>query len=295
MRRPPFEGVILLKQKLRVLLITGRVVKEHDYRRINELLRRMLESTGRFDVRITESFTGSTAKSLEEYDLVLLNYDGRNWLSEPEFVYWDDIAFQALYDFVGGGKGIVFYHSSFSLGPETPDEYLRMMGGGHDLTTGGRHNPKGDYTVHFSDEEHPITRSLKRDWFIVGDDMLPVITWHPKAKPHILATVFDSVEDYNVPGWPPQYMIHRLADGDPAKMPEINTDQPVAWTNEYDKGRVFVVTIGHDIDTLRRLNYLVMFVRGCEWAATGKVTLDVPDRTGDNRLIPWPYYNGEEQ
>jgi hypothetical protein len=107
MRRPPFEGVILLKQKLRVLLITGRVVKEHDYRRINELLRRMLESTGRFDVRITESFTGSTAKSLEEYDLVLLNYDGRNWLSEPEFVYWDDIAFQALYDFVGGGKGIV--------------------------------------------------------------------------------------------------------------------------------------------------------------------------------------------
>lgn len=78
MRRPPFEGVILLKQKLRVLLITGRVVKEHDYRRINELLRRMLESTGRFDVRITESFTGSTAKSLEEYDLVLLNYDGRN-------------------------------------------------------------------------------------------------------------------------------------------------------------------------------------------------------------------------
>lgn len=39
MRRPPFEGVILLKQKLRVLLITGRVVKEHDYRRINELLR----------------------------------------------------------------------------------------------------------------------------------------------------------------------------------------------------------------------------------------------------------------
>ena len=69
----------------------------------------MLESTGRVDVRITESFTGSTAKSLEEYVLVRLNYDGRNWLSEPVFVYWDDIAFQALYDFVGG-KGIVFYH-----------------------------------------------------------------------------------------------------------------------------------------------------------------------------------------
>ena len=78
-------------------------------------------------------------------------------------------------------------------------------------------------------------------------------------------------------------------------MPEINTVQPVAWTNEYGKGRSFIITIGHDIDTLRRMNYIVMFVRGCEWAASGNVTLPVPDRSGDNRFIPWPYYRKQEE
>lgn len=280
-------------KKLQVLLITGRVVKEHDYRKINEWLRLMLESTGRFDVRITEAFTGATARTLECFDLVLMNYDGRNWLNDPTFIYWDNVAFQALYDFVAGGKGIVFYHSSFSLGDETPDEYLRLMGGGHDLKTGGRHNPKGDFVVRFAEPEHPITRGLKSPWSIVGDDMLPVVTWHPQAKPRILATVFDSVHDYEVPGFPPAYMMQLIPDGDINKMPEINTDQPVAWTNEYGNGRAFIVTIGHDIDTLRRLNFLVMFVRGCEWAATGKVTIEPPDRTGEARLNPWPYYMAE--
>ncbi|WP_295836394.1 hypothetical protein [uncultured Microbacterium sp.] len=33
--------------------------------------------------------------------------------------------------------------------------------------------------------------------------------------------------------------------------------------------------------------------RGVEWAATGDVTLTGPDRRGDRRINPWPYYNGE--
>lgn len=281
-----------MKEKMKVLLITGMVVKEHDYRRTNELLRQLLESTGRFDVRITEEFNGATARTLEGYDLVLMNYDGKEWLLDPQFRYWDDTALQALYDFVSGGKGIVFYHSSFSYGKETPDEYHKMMGGGHDLKTGGRRNPSSDHIVHTANPAHPIMAGLAQEWMVVGDDFLPVIYWHPEAKPHILLTYFDGVEDYDVPGFPPKHLMDTMVpDGDIHKMPEINTEQPLAWTNEYGDGRAFVVTIGHDIDTLRRVDYLTMFVRGCEWAATGKVTIDKPDRTDDNRLNPWPYYN----
>ncbi len=36
-----------------------------------------------------------------------------------------------------------------------------------------------------------------------------------------------------------------------------------------------------------------MFPRGVEWAATGEITLSGPDRRGDRRFLPWPYYNGE--
>ena len=281
-----------MAKKIRVLLISGMVVKEHDYRKVNELLRLMLESTGRFDVRLTEEFNGATDRTLEDYDLILLNYDGKEWLADPQFTYWDESAMQAMYRFVSGGKGIVFYHSSFSLGAETPDEYFRMMGGGHNLRTGGRRNCKPDHMVNSADPEHPIMKGLADSFMVVGDDFLPVITWHPKAKPHILLTYFDAVEDYDVPGFPPKHLMETLVpDGDIHKMPEINTEQPLAWTNEYGAGRAFTITIGHDIDTMRREDFLTMFVRGCEWAANGAVTIDKPDRTGDNRLNQWPYYN----
>jgi len=36
-----------------------------------------------------------------------------------------------------------------------------------------------------------------------------------------------------------------------------------------------------------------MFPRGVEWAATGKVALEGPDRRGERRFLPWPYYNHE--
>ncbi|MDO4285252.1 MAG: ThuA domain-containing protein [Eubacteriales bacterium] len=279
---------------IRVLLITGRVVKEHDYFRINPLLKQMLESTGLFEVKITEEFKGATARTLEDYDLVLMNYDGKEWLSDPVFTYWGSESEQALYEFVAAGKGIVFYHSSFSCGEGTPDEYLKLMGGGHNLQTGGRRNPKSDFTVRLSDGEHPITKGLHREWMVVGDDFLPVITWHPEARVQILASVYDSVEDYRIPGFPPPHLKGLvIPDGDISRMPEINTYQPVAWTNEYGKGRAFVITIGHDIDTMRRIDFLTMFVRGAQWAATGEVTLEAPDRSGDNRLNPWPYYSGK--
>lgn len=282
--------------KYKVLLVTGLVDKEHDYRRTNAYLTEMLESTGIFDVKITEEFNGTTGRTLAGYDLVLMNYDGKEWLNDPIFTYWDDSTMDSLYQFVAEGKGIVFYHSSFSYGNGTPEEYLKMMGGGHNLKTGGRRNPKSDFIVKNADEQHPIMKGLDKEWMDIGDDFLPVITWHPEAKPHVLATVYDALEDYDVPDYPPASLKEILMpDGDLSKMPEINTDQPVAWTNEYGKGRSFIITIGHDIDTLRRMNYIVMFVRGCEWAASGNVTLPVPDRSGDNRFIPWPYYRKQEE
>lgn len=284
-----------MRKKLKVLLITGMVVKEHDYRRINGLLRQLLESTGRFDVRITEEFNGATEETLRGYDLALINYDGKEWLSDPAFQYWNGSALRALYSFVAGGKGAVFYHSSFSCGKETPEEYHRLMGGGHNLKTGGRRNPKSDHIVYNADPDHPIMAGLSQQWMIVGDDFLPVIEWHPQAKPHILATYFDALEDYQVPDFPPKHLMDTLVPGgDIREMPEVDTRQPVAWTNQYGEGRSFVVTLGHDIDTLRREDLMVMLLRGCEWAATGEVTIAPPDRSGENRLVPWPYYTGNK-
>ena len=47
----------------------------------------LLESTGRFKVKITEQFDGATKKSLESYDAVLINYDGKYYMTDPLAVF----------------------------------------------------------------------------------------------------------------------------------------------------------------------------------------------------------------
>ena len=44
----------------------------------------------------------------------------------------------------------------------------------------------------------------------------------------------------------------------------------------YGKGRIFHTTLGHDVNALSCVGFIVTFQRGAEWAATGKVTQKVP-------------------
>lgn len=37
-----------------------------------------------------------------------------------------------------------------------------------------------------------------------------------------------------------------------------------------------------------------IFCQDMEWAATGRATILSPDRSGEKRLIPWPYYDEEK-
>ena len=45
-------------EKIKVLIVSGKLTIEHTYRETNERIRTLLESTGRFDVKITEAFGG---------------------------------------------------------------------------------------------------------------------------------------------------------------------------------------------------------------------------------------------
>jgi type 1 glutamine amidotransferase len=44
----------------------------------------------------------------------------------------------------------------------------------------------------------------------------------------------------------------------------------------FGKGRVFHTTLGHDINGLSSVDFVVTFQRGAEWAASGQVTQKVP-------------------
>jgi type 1 glutamine amidotransferase len=47
-------------------------------------------------------------------------------------------------------------------------------------------------------------------------------------------------------------------------------------TLNYGKGRVFHTTLGHDVNALSSVDFVVTLQRGTEWAATGAVTQKIP-------------------
>ncbi|MBI3665850.1 MAG: ThuA domain-containing protein, partial [Acidobacteria bacterium] len=108
--------------KIQALLITGQ--NGHDWRATTPVLRKILEDTGRFEVRVVEEFRGTGPETLAPYDLVILNYFERR---RPE-LRWGERADNALLDFVRSGKGVVVYHFS-AAAFDGWDEYEKLCGG----------------------------------------------------------------------------------------------------------------------------------------------------------------------
>jgi type 1 glutamine amidotransferase len=47
-------------------------------------------------------------------------------------------------------------------------------------------------------------------------------------------------------------------------------------TIRYGKGRVFHTVLGHSVESMQCVGFLITFQRGVQWAATGKVSIQVP-------------------
>lgn len=50
----------------------------------------------------------------------------------------------------------------------------------------------------------------------------------------------------------------------------MGKDHPVAWWHPYEKGRVFVTLLGHNVEMYRDPQYLSHLMGGVYWAATGR-------------------------
>lgn len=286
--------------RLKVLIITGQDHFHHRWRESSTHLRAVLECDQRFDVKITEEFTGTTAATLEPYDVAILNYFGAEAPGDLE-ARWGAAAESALFSHVDRGGGIVVYHGSIWCGRTWHDEHgdtlWRMAAGLHD-PGGSRRAPGLRHEVSLEDRDHAITRGLPRQWEQLNDDKYVNLRWHPDAEPHVLATVGDDAKDY-LGG---AYYAIDAEPGPPlhdpieiAKLPGVGRRHPVVWTNLFGAGRVFVLTLGHIgaatveaahegrrlgrpvgptlSDAARTAPFVNLLRRGTEWAATGAVTL----------------------
>jgi type 1 glutamine amidotransferase len=239
--------------KLRTLIITGE--NAHDWRSVTPELRKVLEATGRFDVRVTEEFRGAGPETLAPYDLVVLNYHNRR----PD-QRWGDRADKALLDYVRAGKGVVMYHFAVAAFADW-DEYEKLSGGNW-RPNQGHHSAAHDFTVDITDPDHPITRGLRKSFPQPKDELYANLKWQPAETYHVLATAYDD---------------HALYKGQARQpTPGAGINQPMLWTLQYGQGRVFATMLGHDAPAVNTPAFIVTFTRGAEWAATGNVTLPIP-------------------
>ena len=285
---------------LQVLILSGHMTREHDnehrsFRVHNQWITTLLEDTGRFRVRVVEDPRGLPADIIDKYDVVIVVFEGRDGYHEKGVGFGAETD-AALLRFVHDeGKGIVWFHGSAVQEDDWgyPEEYNVLRGAKLSVATGIRPRPWGEALLSIAEPGHAITDGIAKPWTVTGDDILVGVEMYDGAQ--VLLTTFDDLESYEkAPVWPMSHYPVLIPDERTRRAClAMNTDQPIAWINEYGAGRSFTITIGHDIDTFRRIEFIRMFPRGVEWAATGEVTLEGPDRRGERRFLPWPYYNHE--
>ncbi|HEY3839980.1 MAG TPA: ThuA domain-containing protein [Bryobacteraceae bacterium] len=239
--------------KIQTLIITGQ--NGHDWRSTTPVLRKLLEDTGRFDVRVTEEFRGAGPETLAPYDLVILNY----YEKKIPNLRWGSRADTALVNFIRAGKGLVVYHFSMAAF-EGWDEFEKMCAANW-RPNHGHHSARHDYTVDIKDLNDPITQGLK-SFSEPNDELYANLLWQPEGTFHVLATAWDD---------------HSLYNGKSAQpIPGPGLQQPMLWTVRYGSGRVFVTALGHDAAAMQSPGFISTFQRGSEWAATGCVTIPLP-------------------
>jgi type 1 glutamine amidotransferase len=219
--------------KTRVLLVTGDDVSVHNWAEVSQAIKETLESTGRFEVRTCEDAgVLDSASSLARYDLVFLD------LYNATTPTLSAGAKENLVQFVKGGKGLALAHLSSASFKEW-DEFHKMCGRYWVMGKSG-HGPRGVFKAHIVDKQNPLTDGL--DDFQADDELYAKLQGEGPIK--VLVE----------------------ADSDWSKQTE-----PLAFTVDYGKGRVFHEAFGHDGKAIRNPSVQKLIQRGSTWAAAGKV------------------------
>ena len=254
---------------MKALIVDGQ--NGHDWKATTPVLKQLLEETGLFEVDVATSPPKGEDMSgfkpdFAAYDVVVSNYQGDEWPEETK---------KALVDYVQGGGGLVIYHFACAAFPNWK-EYNEMIGLGgwggrnekdgpyvrwrdgkivRDMAPGkgGGHGPAQPFQLVVREPNHPITQGLPEKFAHCTDELYGWLRG-PAKNLTVLATAFA-----------------------PKDLGGSGEHEPLLFTVEYGKGRVFQNALGHTAAEMKSVAFIATFQRGVEWAATGKVTQKVPD------------------
>lgn len=266
--------------KIKVVIIDGQ--NNHKWKETTPVLKKHLEDTGLFAVDVATTPEKGKAElaqfntDLTRYDVLVSNYNGESWPKE-----FNDLLEARVKE---GKMGLVIVHAANNAFGGWK-EFNRMIGmGWRDAKFGKRlkyddkgkelivdagedqgsgHRYTGPFTVTIRDADHPVTKGMPKEWLHNNDELYDNMRG-PIENVKVLATAFP-----------------------PADKKGTGAHEPMIWTVDYGKGRVFHTPMGHDVAAMKCVGFAVTLQRGTEWAATGKVTQKLPETfpTADKKSV----------
>ena len=268
------SGLVHAADPLPLLIIDGQ--NNHNWQAMTPVMKTDLEQTGRFKVDVATTPDNKAEKSawdafrpdFTKYKVVLSNYNGQLW---PEEVR------KGLESYVAGGGGLVIIHAANNAFTEWP-EWNKMIGLGwrgadygdrlivdergtltrllKNKGPGAGHGRQHEFPIDVRDLDHPVMKGMPKRWMHADDEL-----YHGQRGPAENMTVLATAYSDSATG----------GSGD---------HEPMVWWIPYGKGKVFTTVMGHvggnDIVAIRCVGFITVMNRGCEWAATGEVTLPIP-------------------
>ena len=283
-------------EMINVLIVDGQ--NNHgNWPKSTVMMKQFLEESGKFKVDIQRTkYTCRGGKRLKEFPLE----DGKvyeelkNGKTDPDFAPvwsdyhvvisnfghgaapWPEATQKSFVEFMKNGGGFVSVHAADNSFPKWK-EYNQMIGlggwGGRSEKSGpyvymndegklvrdkakgrgGNHGPQHEFSLVIREDDHPITKGLPSEFLHTKDELYEQLRG-PAENMTILATSY-AAKKYKGSG----------------------RHEPTMMTIDYEKGRVFHTTLGHADYSFECAGFITVMLRGTEWAATGKVTIPVPD------------------
>lgn len=262
------------KKPINTLILTGQ--NNHNWPVSSVAMKQILENSGQFQVDVLISPEKGKDMSgfivdFSPYTLVIVDYNGDHWPEETK---------NRFIQYAQNGGGIVIYHAADNPFPDW-DEYNKIcaLGGweGRDeksgpyvywkdgalfkdmsVGTGGSHGKQHEYVLTIRNEEHPITKGLPAQWLHAIDELYDQM----RGPGNIKDMLYTAYSDTKTGG--------------------SGREEPLVFTVDYGKARIFHTMIGHAGETLEKnpamqcIGFQELLLRGSEWAATGKVTRKIP-------------------